>query len=336
MHIEFHYYITYLIAARAGIRGDALRVLSYASQFTDDNQTVYPIRSGGREIIYRNRISQTLDPLKTHKERLEVYPLFHFIPGEPDFQGAARVDTWTHPFNTTPNSPNANQILDSTIATNDYYQIGIASHAYVDTWAHQNFVGFKDDFNKFAGFWDPLLPNIGHTDAKSKPDYPRLVWNDERLVAQEVNNKLRFLDAAIHLFAKLRKIAVPGESVEALEEGKRSLKEELDTAIGNDPDENEPTKNRLRGYDDLAAQNAYGATTLPKYEATAWFDAAIRTKHHRVGRSGHGGKRENLYYFRPDHEISDWFKFQNAVVAYADRTKTILCENSKIAEYYNA
>lgn len=290
MNREFHYFITHLIAARAGIRGDALRILAHASQLTDDNDTVYPIRSG-REVIYRNRISQTMQPLKSHRARLDVYPLFHFIPGEPDAPGAARADGLTNPFNTTPNSPNANRIIDAALATNDFYQIGIACHAYVDTWAHQNFVGFKDDFNKFSGFWDPLIPNIGHADAKTKPDQPRLVWDDERLVSPSVNNKVRFLDAASRLYAKLKGFVSSGSP--DIEADGQSLIHDLDTAIGADAEEDEASEERLVGYGQLAGQDAYGNTAIPEYQPKAWFKAAIKTTRRQIGSPSHGGANGN-------------------------------------------
>ena len=333
MNIEFHYYITYLIAARAGIRDEALRILAYASQLTDANDTVYPIREG-RKVIYRNRISQTLQPLKSHRARLEVYPLFHFIPGKPDVPGAARADGLTNPFNTTPNSPNANRIIDAALATNDYYQIGIACHAYVDTWAHQNFVGFKHDFNMFSGFFDRLIPNIGHADAKTKPDQPRLVWDDERLVARSVNNKARFLDAAGHLYAKLKGLVVSDST--DIEAGRQALIQDLDTAMGTNPDEDDASDERLDGYRRLAEQNVYGNTTIPEYKPKAWFTAAVKTIRRRRGSVSHGGRTETIYTFKPKHEVSDWFKFQQAVVAYAVRTQAILCANPTIAKQYTA
>lgn len=333
MNIEFHYFITHLIAARAGIRGDVLRILAHASQLTDDNDTVYPIRSG-RKVVYKNRISQTMQPLKSHRKRLDVYPLFHFIPGEPDAPGAARADGLTNPFNTTPNSPTANRIIDATFATNDYYQIGIACHAYVDTWAHQNFVGFKDDFNKFTGFIDALIPNIGHADAKTKPDLPRLIWNDERLLAPSVSNKARFLDAASHLYAKLKRFVSPGSP--DLEADRQSLIHDLDTAIGDDAEEDEASKERLVGYGQLAGQNAYGNTTIPVYKPKAWFTAAIKTTRRRIGSVSHGGRTKTLYTFKPNHEVSDWFLFQQAVITYAERSQAILCETPAIAAQYTA
>lgn len=334
MNIEFHYYITHLIAARAGIRGgDALRILAHASQLTDDNDTVYPIREG-RTVIYRNRISQTMQPLASHRARLDVYPLFHFIPGEPEAPGGARTDGLTNPFNTTPNSPNANRIIDAAIATNDFYQIGIACHAYVDTWAHQNFVGFKDDFNRFDGFWDPLIPNIGHADAKTKPDQPRLVWDDERLLARSVNNKDRFLDAASHLFEKLRNFTSP-RSPDG-EADRRSLIQDLSTAMGDDADEVDASDERLDGYRRLAEQSAYGTATIPDYKPKVWFTAAVKTSRRQIGSPSHGQRTETLYSFKSNYETSDWYRFQQAVVVYAERTQAILCETPAIASQYIA
>ncbi len=331
MKIEFHYYITHLIAARAGIRGEPLRILAHTSQLTDDNDTVYPIRDG-RKALYWNRISQTLHPLKSHRARLDVYPLFHFIPGEPHAPYAARADGLTNPFNTTPNSPNANRIIDATLATNDYYQIGIACHAYVDTWAHQNFVGFRSDFNRFSGFWDPLIPNIGHADAKTKPDHPRLIWEDERLTARSVNNKARFLEAAFHLYAKLTRLASPAST--DFEADRQSLLQDLDTAIGDAPERDGARDGKIDGYRLLAGQSAYGGTAIPEYNPKEWFHGAIKTSYRRVGRLGRGGRTEKIYTFKPGHETSDWYKFQQAVVEYADRTKAILCENPEIAKQY--
>ena len=39
MNTEFHYYITYLIAAKAGFPAEEARLLAYASQYVDNNDT---------------------------------------------------------------------------------------------------------------------------------------------------------------------------------------------------------------------------------------------------------------------------------------------------------
>lgn len=51
MDIEFHYHITHLIAARAGFRGDDLRILAYSSQQTDDNDWPYKIKMGRSRLL---------------------------------------------------------------------------------------------------------------------------------------------------------------------------------------------------------------------------------------------------------------------------------------------
>lgn len=336
MKTEFHYYITHLIAARAGFRGDNLRILAYASQFTDDNEHSYPIKSGNK-IVYRNQISQTMDPTKLHREKLEVYPFFHFIPGDPNAASARRKDGKINPLNTTPNSLNANRIIDEALKTNDFYQIGIAIHAYVDTWAHQNFVGYKDDFNAFSGgFIDALLPNIGHADAKTKPDQPRLVWNDERLVVSTVNNKARFLDAAGHLFRKLRTLADASCGEDALVKDQTALLSDLGAAIGEGVAETDPSDTRLAGYSELATRNEYGGTVILEYKKDSWFKETIKKTVRRTGSPSHGQQTVETYSFLPNYEQTDWFKFQEAVVAYANRTKAILCETPGIAAAYSA
>jgi hypothetical protein len=335
MNIEFHYYITHLIAARAGFRGDDLRILAYVSQFTDDNDEVYKIKEG-KKVVYTNRISQTLQPIRSRAGRLDVYPLFHFIPGDSNAERAARKDGKANPFNTTPNSANANRIMDAALKTKNLYQIGIAAHAYADTWAHQNFVGYKSGFNKFSGFVDKIIPNIGHADAKTKPDQPRLIWDDERLVHSCVNNKERFLEAAGCLFEKLRTMADSTCSATALKADRVSLLDHLARDIGSDGKEVAAGKERLDGYRERAATPAYGGTEIPDYKATRWRTAAVKRSVRYVGNPAHGRRRKiETFTFKPGYERSDWLNFQNAVFAYAERAKEILCETPALAAHYD-
>lgn len=323
MNIEFHYYITCLIAARAGLRGVDLRTLSYASQFVDDNDTVYQLPR------YTNRISQTLQPLQSHADRLEVYPLFHFIPGDPDFPGARRKDGTTDPFNTTPDSPNANRIIDAALATRDLHEIGIAAHAYADTWAHQNFVGHKSGFNKFTGFVSSIIPNIGHADAKTKPDQVGLVWHDGRLAEPRVDNTRRFLDAATCLFKKLRGFADRSCSPATLEADCAALLHDLLSAMDGSSQEK-----RIRLYQALARKREYCGAAIPGYDKTAWFKKAVKQHVSYHMANGRTRQRKVTYSLLPSYARSDWFRFQEAVKRYAERTKAILCENQQIAEEY--
>ena len=336
MNIEFHYTIAWLVAARAGLRGDDLRIFSCSSQYTDDNDTVYVIKGRDKNIIYQNRISQTMNILKPREDKLEVYPLFHFIPGNIDETHARRADGKTHPFNTVPNSRNANRIMDEALASDDLYQIGIAAHAYVDTWAHQNFTGSVEDFNAFSGFWKRLVPNCGHADAVHKPDLPRLEWQDTRLIDSTINNKQRFLDAAAHLFDKLWtwvNTLNSDTSSAQLSNERQALIDDLRMAIGSNTKEDSPSNARMDGYRTLAEQASYGSLVIPVYDKDKWKLKAVRTRHVKTGGS-RNQRTKTIHSFHPNARSSDWFRFQEAVKEHAVRGKAIICENPAIASEY--
>lgn len=322
MDIEFHYYITHLIAAKAGFRGNDLSVLTYSSQFTDDNDREYKIRMG-RNLFYNNRISQTMNILKPQPDRLAIYPLFHFIPGDPLAASASRVDGAIRACNTTANSAYANQIMDESLKTNDLHQIGIATHAYVDTWAHQNFVGYQDRFNGLAGGLNAIIPNIGHADARHQPDWPALVWNDERLVGRDVDNKQRFLEASSNLFNKLRKHADPTCSDSALAADNQSLITDLGQAIGDRDDTNQQRDMRISRYQDLAVSERFGSASIPEYDVDAWFDECVDCEVRTIPQ-GKSQITKRVYSFKGLYQQSDWYKFQESVKRYAELAETVL------------
>jgi hypothetical protein len=79
MDVEFHYYMTYIIALRAGFKTDDAYTIAYSSQYTDDNDTPYEIL--GDDVPYKNYVSQTTDITKPKEELLRIHPYFHFFPG---------------------------------------------------------------------------------------------------------------------------------------------------------------------------------------------------------------------------------------------------------------
>jgi len=82
MNAEFHYYITRLIAARAGLPPEDAHIVAYSSQYTDDNDIIFKIDKD-LPTEYGNYISQTMNILKPRDTLLRIYSLFHFIPGDP-------------------------------------------------------------------------------------------------------------------------------------------------------------------------------------------------------------------------------------------------------------
>jgi hypothetical protein len=72
------------------------------------------------------------------------------------------------------------------------------THAFVDTWAHQNFIGWFDDYNAIGS---NSIPDIGHADALHHPDWVGHRWNDQRLSNPDIDNISRFLAAARKTYA---------------------------------------------------------------------------------------------------------------------------------------
>jgi hypothetical protein len=76
MNAEFHYHITWLIAARAGLPAEDTEILATSSQYTDDNSIIFEIDKD-MPTAYGNYISQTMNILKPKAKLLRIYPIFH-------------------------------------------------------------------------------------------------------------------------------------------------------------------------------------------------------------------------------------------------------------------
>ncbi len=317
MEIEFHYWITGLIAKRAGFADAEARTIAHASQFVDDNDISFKIRDRqGGDVVYQNFISQTMNILKPKRNLMRVYSIFHFVPGNPMAQSANRNDGKMHLLNTTPNNEHANTFINAALNLDAsdpsrLYRIGIASHCYVDTWAHQNFVGWYDYFNNIG--LDPK-PDIGHADGEHHPDWVGHQWEDSRLVAGEINNNTRFLSAAKALFFKYCDVTRP-EDPNAIW---GRLQEELIGLFGTPY-----TGGRIKYRDERMEGYMQATGWRDEFDETAWFKAAIDTNVRGL-RDSHDGIGstftvfEDEYHWKPgqDHTTTNWYNFQQAVKAH--------------------
>jgi hypothetical protein len=334
MDIEFHYYITYLIAAKAGFGFDDAYKIAYASQYVDDNDMILEIDKG-KGSAYRNYISQTMNILKPKNKLFRIYPLFHFIPGDPMQKTAFRKDGKMHWLNTTPNSKNGKQIFDNAIETTDLYRIGVALHSYADTWAHQNFVGYYDGFNSMDSPLGKVTPNIGHADAQHNPDWPALVWRDDRLKHERRENKTIYLEAARKIFQKLVKLVEPMIKPGAMRKKALELLTDLDEAIGGRDQTNENKKERIARYCELSLQPDYGDTKLPKYDDDRWIEDALNENVRGLrDRSDFSLARydpfNDIYTWknRKNYKSTDWFHFQTAVKDHQNKAWEILSQSN--------
>lgn len=317
MDIEFHYYATFVLASKAGIEPKKAEIIAYASQYVDDNDRLYTIKRGSEE--YQNYISQTMNILKPKKKLIRIWPCFHFLPGNYVSHNdvAKRRDGLLHIFTTTPNSVNANGLMNAALKSGNLYRIGIATHTYADTWAHQNFVGYYHSFNSMSGLKEAIVPDIGHADAGHKPDIPNCIWEDDRLVRPQTHNKGRFIEAARNIFIKFSQLANSQVTEEDIQETWNSFQCELVNSIGEET-ENEDRKSRRR-------INNYKAIVqdIKKYNPREWFEQAVRTVKTR-GASSHRGRIVKTYRQKQDFTNSHWYKFQEAVKEHQQLALTIL------------
>jgi len=306
MDIEFHFYITYIIAKKAGFKKDEAYIIAYSSQYVDDNDTVYTIEKNS-DNEYSNYISQTKDIFKPQEEIMRIYPAFHFMPGtygEIANDSARRRDGKLHLMNTIPDNENSRRLLDAALNSYNLYRIGIATHMYSDTFAHQNFVGFKDTFNDIKGFLETFIPSIGHADAKFQPDTPGLLWKDERLVPSHlhVNNKKRFLKALKAIYEKYTTY---------LHTPMNDEHEQIFDAIGNAMDEYS-REERIKSYKTLAGDDI-------EYDEHEWIDNAIEYTHDLdsiVSINGSIEMDKTGYLWKKHYKSSHWYQFQEAVKAH--------------------
>jgi hypothetical protein len=307
MDIEFHYYITFIIARRAGFKPEEARIIAYSSQYTDDNDMIHTIHKGQPD-EYSNYISQTMDITKPQKELMRIYPVFHFMPGtltEITCDSALRRDGKFHIMNSIPDNLNSRQLLQAALYSHNPYNIGIATHMYADTFAHQNFVGFNEGFNEMKGVIEKLIPNIGHADAKHKPDAPHLIWDDERLIPSisQIDNKKRFLDAVRCIYEKYANyLNTPNDG--------SNLIAQIDEAIGPYGGSKEDRIDRYKSLID---------NDFIEYDKKQWFKEAVDFVNEEIPYSSAGyniPRSETEWMWKGNYRESNWYKFQEAVKTY--------------------
>ncbi len=313
MDREFHYEMTYLIAAMSGFSFEDSRIIAASCQLVDDNTERFTVDPGcpGE---FHNYISQMNDLAKPVLRLMRLYPVFHFPPGDPLAESAARKDGRTHPLVTTPGGEHARTMLGRALASRDPYRIGVAAHVFADSYSHQNFTGSYDAYNACPG---GLGPAVCHFQAGEAPDTPGLVWTDARLVHDRVDNRTRFLDAARGL-GSLFLEAVSPEMKAGARRGKiAGLLEVLDDCMAAGPAGGSFSREAcLRRCREVAGLPLFGGAAIPEYDPTAWFDQAV--------------ERRESGYFRRNPQAGGqpaWFRFQTAVKTHQGEALSLLAES---------
>jgi hypothetical protein len=362
--LEFHYYMTYLIASRAGYSPDEAVIVAHAAQSVDDNHIPLSVY-WGLEPPYKNRISQTMDITDPHGDSL-IYPIFHFIPGDPQVVAAKRKDGMESPWITTPNSVLANRMINAALASDNLYRIGAAIHGYADTWAHQNFLGKRDLLNVMPGAYSNVFVSqamaIGHAQAKHLPDIPALVWQDGRLVNETIDNRARFLDAAEHILEKLVLHRSPNIDPGKLAQERSGLRADLDQDIGpSDDARNRYRNDRIERHILRSMSAQYGGQAIPRYVEGEWFSEAINESHREIetamrnsvvsflsllpnlsdlaafaeDKIAHAARQACTWRSPDGFEESHWYQFQEAIKSHFDECQKILLQEGLDVESHS-
>jgi hypothetical protein len=247
MQIDFHHAVTYVCARLAGFDREKAGVIAHSAQYVDDATAQGEIwfdngmffertASAHKTVDYRNSKA-----LANHR----VWLPFHFLPGNEGEPAPDVVPTYDQEEFLTrcicrPNSHPARDLMRAVIARQDrpyaLHRLGIASHVYLDTWAHQGFIGYEhpvnvatdltaereasgaafrqkvrsffgDAFDEVAGrFVGGTLP-LGHGAVLSYPDRPYLRWAYTNGLGVHVkrDNPRDFEEAVRHLYQQYRR-----------------------------------------------------------------------------------------------------------------------------------
>jgi hypothetical protein len=317
MQDDFHYYIIYAIARKAGHSARKAGVLAHSSQFVDDNNehqfirldpalfrrrstpvrryhgketitafpsVVYVGRRGEDKEAFHPIMTQSLsfnslDPL-VHRY---VYMPFHYLPGDRPI----RLKRKLNPYSCVADSRLARDLLNEAIRSGDPYRLGIALHTYADTWSHQNFTGFRERWNSLESWRRPrayITPDIGHADVGRSPDEISKTWRDDRLEKAEVDNRQRAMQAIEAIFRRLAR-GRPSASTWT------SVRDLFDHFVG--------AANRSRR---IATVRSHFRGELPEYDAAKWHGNLIK-------------KRSDGFYIEKsmrEFTREPWYRFQRA------------------------
>lgn len=316
MQKDFHYDIIYALAKEAAYKDDEASIIAYASQYVDDNTdreysasdsygkfyVRFPNRIGKSGDLYFPVITQAVD-ITSFQLSIQryVFAPFHFIPGDNNVTITDKKNPLYGTKNllcTTRGCKNAVTLLQEALKSKDLYRIGVALHTYADTWAHERFSAFREDWNRvYKSIIKNLPPNIGHAEVYHKPDEISTEWVDERFGKKKIKNRERALKAAENIFGLINKGNLEWNDIKSDFE-----------KIMNAKDLNERVKLVKKMYPDI-----------PEYDEDEWINEALFFKRDKSEIPENDPLRGNPQPTRPryvDISVKDidshWFRFQKA------------------------
>jgi len=109
---------------------------------------------------------------------------FHFLPGENE----------SNKLITTAASKCVMKVMEEAIYSGNAIRIGMAAHAFLDSYSHEDFMGRINKYNSaplWQEGWKAVIPDFGHSDFLTNPDETHLQWFDSRQ-QKMVDNQAKF------------------------------------------------------------------------------------------------------------------------------------------------
>jgi hypothetical protein len=153
VQIGYHFGTTYFLARMAGFSSINADAIAHSAQYVDD-----ATQSG--EIVFRNQMrfqrASSAQKMMQYANldsfaNQTTWLTFHFLPGnnsetKPTSPVAYDQDEFMRRCICRPDSHVAKDMMRAIISRQErsyaLHRLGIATHTFVDTWAHQRFVGF--------------------------------------------------------------------------------------------------------------------------------------------------------------------------------------------------
>ena len=291
MQIDMHYGAIYYLANLVGIGADEAEKIAWSSQFVDDAQFGGTVQfpSGAGCICSNSAHQYVTDNLSAHG-RLVWIP-FHFVP-DTSTKGSF-LDRLKCKKNSDLASAAVQEALSETDLSLKPYRLGVALHAYADTWAHYEFSGFWSDSNLIEhvkpinvkqDLWESFKAMagtlyselngkqesaLGHLLADVCPDLPYLEWQYRITEGKPLIHRNNPEDYKKALQA-ICKYLVQYKSSTSNPQLPQMNWTVLDTLIGQQEDD--PLK-RLSRWS--AAISTEFDRELPQYKENTWIDDAL-------------------------------------------------------------
>lgn len=334
MQKDFHFYGIYVLCRCKGMPPEYSKIVAYSSQHTDDAKYGHALKfeNGGyfKQALCAHRFMHP--DVFSLDTQYGVYIPFHFIPGDVGNGFQERMLC-------RENGDIAQEMMREVWKLKEkpynLHRLGIALHAYADTWAHKDFSGLQTGLNDiddidvrneekkaipkiFAHFFrnvtEAVIPRVGHAEAATIPDEPYREWSyynvyEDRHIYRR--NWMLYLDASRAIYQEIKFFLRKNPEFKATKSvvhwGNVRSPLRIQLMFKGSLEE------RCRNWVEKINASAFGFECLPEdkyltYDDREWFRDAVEVKSEK-------GETDK-YYRKKDFHQSNWKNFHDAALSH--------------------